>query len=72
MWELSLGMLPRHCRLLLISATVGNATDFVVWLGARSWSSSAFAAESGAASSAGFSLGDGRVFAGPPAADDVG
>ena len=31
-WELSLGMLPRHCRLLLISATVGNATDFVVWL----------------------------------------
>ncbi|MFN9719910.1 MAG: DEAD/DEAH box helicase [Planctomycetota bacterium] len=31
-WELSLGLLPRHCRLLLISATVGNATDFVVWL----------------------------------------
>ena len=31
-WELSLGMLPRHCRLLLISATVGNAVDFVVWL----------------------------------------
>ncbi len=31
-WELTLGMLPQHCRLLLISATVGNATDFVVWL----------------------------------------
>lgn len=31
-WELSLGLLPAHCRLLLISATVGNATDFVVWL----------------------------------------
>jgi superfamily II DNA/RNA helicase len=31
-WELSLGLLPKHCRLLLISATVGNATDFVVWL----------------------------------------
>lgn len=31
-WELSLGLLPRHSRLLLISATVGNATDFVVWL----------------------------------------
>lgn len=31
-WELSLGLLPKHCRLLLISATVGNATEFVVWL----------------------------------------
>jgi superfamily II DNA/RNA helicase len=31
-WELSLGLLPAHCRLLLISATVGNAVDFVVWL----------------------------------------
>jgi len=31
-WELSLGLLPKHTRLLLISATVGNATDFVVWL----------------------------------------
>lgn len=31
-WELSLGLLPQHCRLLLLSATVGNATDFVVWL----------------------------------------
>lgn len=31
-WELSLGLLPKHCRLLLISATVGNATDFTVWL----------------------------------------
>lgn len=31
-WELSLAMLPRHVRLLLLSATVGNAADFVVWL----------------------------------------
>jgi hypothetical protein len=31
-WELSLGLLPKHVRLLLISATVGNATDFTVWL----------------------------------------
>ena len=31
-WELSLGLLPRHAKLLLISATVGNAVDFVVWL----------------------------------------
>ena len=28
-WELSLGLLPKHVRLLLISATVGNAPDFV-------------------------------------------
>lgn len=31
-WELSLGMLPKNSRLLLISATVGNAPEFVVWL----------------------------------------
>ncbi|MEZ6042611.1 MAG: DEAD/DEAH box helicase [Planctomycetaceae bacterium] len=31
-WELSLGILPKHVRVLLISATVGNAADFVVWL----------------------------------------
>jgi len=31
-WELSLGLLPKHAKLLLISATVGNAVDFVVWL----------------------------------------
>jgi superfamily II DNA/RNA helicase len=31
-WELSLGMLPRKTRVLLISATVGNAPEFVVWL----------------------------------------
>jgi superfamily II DNA/RNA helicase len=31
-WELSLGMLPKHVRVLLISATVGNAPDFVAWL----------------------------------------
>ncbi len=31
-WELSLGLLPKHCRLLLISATVGNAVEFVGWL----------------------------------------
>jgi superfamily II DNA/RNA helicase len=31
-WELSLGLLPKHCRLLLLSATVGNAYDFTAWL----------------------------------------
>jgi superfamily II DNA/RNA helicase len=31
-WELSLAMLPKHVRLLLLSATVGNAPEFVVWL----------------------------------------
>ena len=31
-WELSLGMLPKHVRLLLLSATVGNSAEFVDWL----------------------------------------
>ncbi|MFY9254397.1 MAG: DEAD/DEAH box helicase [Fuerstiella sp.] len=31
-WELSLGMLPKCVRVLLISATVGNAPEFVAWL----------------------------------------
>ena len=31
-WELSLGMLPKHVRLMLLSATVGNAYEFVSWL----------------------------------------
>jgi len=31
-WELSLAMLPKHIRLLLLSATVGNAFEFVQWL----------------------------------------
>jgi superfamily II DNA/RNA helicase len=31
-WELSLGMLPAHVRLLLLSATVGNAAEFLTWL----------------------------------------
>ncbi len=31
-WELSLGMLPKHVRLLLLSATVGNAGEFLAWL----------------------------------------
>jgi superfamily II DNA/RNA helicase len=31
-WELSLAMLPAHVRLLLLSATVGNAGEFVAWL----------------------------------------
>src|SRR6202008_3422902 len=30
-WELSLGMLPAHVRLLLLSATVGNTSQFVPW-----------------------------------------
>ncbi len=31
-WELSLGLLPEHVRTLLLSATVGNAVDFLHWL----------------------------------------
>jgi len=31
-WELSLALLPRHVRLMLLSATVGNAVDFLIWL----------------------------------------
>ncbi|MEM1356224.1 MAG: DEAD/DEAH box helicase [Planctomycetota bacterium] len=31
-WELSLGLLPAHVRLMLLSATVGNAYDFTAWL----------------------------------------
>jgi superfamily II RNA helicase len=31
-WELSLNMLPKHVRLLLLSATVGNAVEFLNWL----------------------------------------
>ncbi|QDT37620.1 DEAD/DEAH box helicase [Stratiformator vulcanicus] len=31
-WELSLSLLPAHVRLLLLSATVGNAPEFVAWL----------------------------------------
>ncbi|MEN6405687.1 MAG: DEAD/DEAH box helicase [Thermoguttaceae bacterium] len=31
-WELSLGLLPAHVRTLLLSATVGNATEFLHWL----------------------------------------
>ena len=31
-WELTLGMLPNHIRMLLLSATVGNAPAFLRWL----------------------------------------
>lgn len=31
-WELTLGLLPHHVRLMLLSATVGNARDFLYWL----------------------------------------
>jgi superfamily II DNA/RNA helicase len=31
-WELSLSLLPKHIRLLLLSATVGNSLEFVAWL----------------------------------------
>src|SRR5580658_10759219 len=31
-WELSLGLLPQHIRLLLLSATVGNSAEFLNWL----------------------------------------
>ncbi len=31
-WELSLGMLPKHVRLMLLSATIGNSYEFCSWL----------------------------------------
>jgi superfamily II DNA/RNA helicase len=31
-WELTLSLLPPHIRLLLLSATVGNAAEFLNWL----------------------------------------
>ncbi len=31
-WELALGLLPAHIRLLLLSATVGNSGEFLAWL----------------------------------------
>jgi superfamily II DNA/RNA helicase len=31
-WELALGLLPAHVRLLLLSATVGNSGEFLAWL----------------------------------------
>jgi superfamily II DNA/RNA helicase len=31
-WELTLNLLPPHIRLLLLSATVGNAGEFISWL----------------------------------------
>jgi superfamily II DNA/RNA helicase len=31
-WELSLVLLPAHVRLMLLSATVGNAVEFVRWV----------------------------------------
>lgn len=34
-WEFSLGLLPRTVRLLLLSATVGNALEFVNWMAVR-------------------------------------
>ncbi len=31
-WELSLALLPLETRLLLLSATVGNSAEFIIWL----------------------------------------
>ncbi len=31
-WELTLGLLPAHIRMLLLSATVGNSIEFTSWL----------------------------------------
>ncbi|QDU81660.1 Transcription-repair-coupling factor [Polystyrenella longa] len=31
-WELSLTLLPKHIRLMLLSATVGNTAEFLNWL----------------------------------------
>jgi superfamily II DNA/RNA helicase len=30
-WEFSLALMPRHIRLLLLSATIGNAPTFTIW-----------------------------------------
>lgn len=30
-WEFSLSLLPKHIRLMLLSATIGNAATFVTW-----------------------------------------
>lgn len=30
-WEFSLALMPKHIRLLLLSATIGNAPEFVIW-----------------------------------------
>lgn len=34
-WELSLALLPKHVKLLLLSATVGNSVEFLLWLNAK-------------------------------------
>lgn len=31
-WELTIGMLPAHVRLMLLSATIGNSVEFCSWL----------------------------------------
>lgn len=31
-WEFGLGLLPRHIKTLLLSATVGNSAEFAAWL----------------------------------------
>ncbi len=31
-WELALSLLPRHVRVMLLSATVGAASEFVNWM----------------------------------------
>ncbi|MFN9602132.1 MAG: DEAD/DEAH box helicase [Planctomycetota bacterium] len=31
-WELSIGMLPQHLRLMLLSATIGNSVEFCSWM----------------------------------------
>ncbi len=31
-WEFSLGLLPKHVRLMLLSATVGNSNEFFHWM----------------------------------------
>src|ERR1044071_5567755 len=31
-WEITLSLLPKHIRLLLLSATVGNSREFLDWL----------------------------------------
>ena len=31
-WELSLGLMPKHVRTMLLSATIGNSVEFCSWL----------------------------------------
>ena len=56
-WELSLAMLPKHIRLLLLSATVGNAAEFINWLRSLPWPQGRTGRRQGTQNTADLSLG---------------